>query len=90
MSHSLNRLYRRPPLASPYHYKFSVANVHVLPDLNEGKLSSLIPLGRVGTAEEVADAAFFLATNSYANNCLLNIDGGLSAASQTFVSRGSS
>lgn len=38
-----------------------------------------IPLDRFGTPEEVADAAVFLATNEYANNCILNIDGGLSA-----------
>ncbi|KFX98160.1 hypothetical protein O988_04492 [Pseudogymnoascus sp. VKM F-3808] len=38
-----------------------------------------IPLQRFGTAEEVADAAFFLAANQYANNCTLNLDGGLSA-----------
>ncbi|OJD21240.1 hypothetical protein ACJ73_07422 [Blastomyces percursus] len=38
-----------------------------------------IPLHRFGTAEEVADAAVFLATNQYANNCVLNLDGGLSA-----------
>ncbi|KAG6360389.1 hypothetical protein INS49_011447 [Diaporthe citri] len=62
----------------------------MIENLNEGKLSSQIPLGRVGRAEEVADAAYFLATNSYANNCVLNIDGGLSAANQGFVSRGSS
>ncbi|EQL34862.1 hypothetical protein BDFG_03307 [Blastomyces dermatitidis ATCC 26199] len=38
-----------------------------------------IPLHRFGTPEEVADAAVFLATNQYANNCVLNLDGGLSA-----------
>lgn len=38
-----------------------------------------IPLGRFGKASEVADAALFLATNKYANNCVLNLDGGLSA-----------
>ncbi|KAK2754832.1 hypothetical protein FQN54_006725 [Arachnomyces sp. PD_36] len=38
-----------------------------------------IPLDRFGTPEEVADAAVFLATNEYANNCILNIDGGLGA-----------
>jgi NAD(P)-dependent dehydrogenase (short-subunit alcohol dehydrogenase family) len=38
-----------------------------------------IPLKRFGNAEEIADAAIFLATNAYANNCLLNLDGGLSA-----------
>jgi len=34
----------------------------------------------VAALEEVADAAVFLAANSYANNCILNLDGGLSAA----------
>jgi NAD(P)-dependent dehydrogenase (short-subunit alcohol dehydrogenase family) len=38
-----------------------------------------IPVRRFGTAEEVADAAIFLAVNKYANNCILNLDGGLSA-----------
>ncbi|KAK2810979.1 hypothetical protein FQN50_002572 [Emmonsiellopsis sp. PD_5] len=38
-----------------------------------------IPLGRFGRVEEVADAAVFLARNEYANNCVLNLDGGLSA-----------
>jgi NAD(P)-dependent dehydrogenase (short-subunit alcohol dehydrogenase family) len=38
-----------------------------------------IPLKRFGTCEEIADAAVFLATNQYANNCVLNLDGGLSA-----------
>ncbi|MCJ1391781.1 hypothetical protein MMC18_004646 [Xylographa bjoerkii] len=34
---------------------------------------------RFGTPEEIADAAVFLATNAYANNCIVNLDGGLSA-----------
>ncbi|KAF7924037.1 hypothetical protein EAE99_006698 [Botrytis elliptica] len=38
-----------------------------------------IPLSRFGDVAEIADAAVFLATNKYANNCVLNIDGGLSA-----------
>ena len=38
-----------------------------------------IPQQRFGTPEEIADAALFLATNAYANNCVLNLDGGLSA-----------
>ena len=38
-----------------------------------------IPQKRFGTATEIADAAIFLATNTYANNCHLNLDGGLSA-----------
>ena len=42
-------------------------------------LEKRIPLGRLGTSDEVADAASFLAENPYANNCILNLDGGLSA-----------
>ncbi|OHF02377.1 short-chain dehydrogenase [Colletotrichum orchidophilum] len=42
-------------------------------------LEKRIPLGRLGRPEEVADAAVFLAQNTYANNCILNLDGGLSA-----------
>ncbi|KAL7624185.1 hypothetical protein AAE478_005742 [Parahypoxylon ruwenzoriense] len=45
----------------------------------DGELSALIPMGRLGLAEEVADAALFLAKSPYAHNCVLNIDGGLSA-----------
>lgn len=45
---------------------------------DKGELSALIPMGRLGFVEEVADAALFLARNSYAHNCVLNIDGGLS------------
>lgn len=65
-------------LASSYQYRVWNVNVHA--GLDKTKLSKQIPLGRVGRAEEVADAAAFLATNSYANNCVLTIDGGLSAA----------
>jgi NAD(P)-dependent dehydrogenase (short-subunit alcohol dehydrogenase family) len=38
-----------------------------------------IPAGRFGSVDEVADAAVFLCGNQYANNCVLNLDGGLSA-----------
>ncbi|KAI4727273.1 NAD(P)-binding protein [Aureobasidium sp. EXF-10728] len=38
-----------------------------------------IPAGRFGTVDEIADAAVFLCGNQYANNTVLNIDGGLSA-----------
>ena len=38
-----------------------------------------IPLGRFGEPTEVAEAASFLALNEYANNCVINLDGGLSA-----------
>ncbi|KAK3904886.1 hypothetical protein C8A05DRAFT_42090 [Staphylotrichum tortipilum] len=43
------------------------------------QLIDRIPLRRFGTPDEVADAAAFLAKNEYANNCVLNLDGGLSA-----------
>jgi len=39
-----------------------------------------IPLKRFGKPEEVAEAALFLVRNEYANNCTINLDGGLSAA----------
>ncbi|OJD12231.1 hypothetical protein AJ78_07136 [Emergomyces pasteurianus Ep9510] len=48
------------------------------PQVRQQALQS-IPLHRFGTTEEVADAAVFLAANQYANNCVLNLDGGLSA-----------
>ncbi|KAI9373007.1 hypothetical protein BJX61DRAFT_533483 [Aspergillus egyptiacus] len=43
------------------------------------KLVDDIPLRRFGRPSEVADAAVFLAQNEYANNCVINLDGGLSA-----------
>lgn len=48
-------------------------------DLNSGQLKQRIPLERFGTPEEVASAALFLAENGYAHNCVLGLDGGLSA-----------
>ena len=48
------------------------------PEARSQALNS-IPLGRFGNVEEIADAAAFLATNAYASNCVLNLDGGLSA-----------
>ena len=48
-------------------------------DLPRKEWERKIPLGRFGTVDEVADAAAFLAKNEYANNCMLHLDGGLSA-----------
>ncbi|KAI5864412.1 NAD(P)-binding protein [Durotheca rogersii] len=69
--------------------RFSVrANVlvpgYIRTDMTRGmdkrnSLTSQIPIGRMGSPDEVADAALFLARNPYAHNCVLNIDGGLSA-----------
>ncbi|KAF4126341.1 3-oxoacyl-[acyl-carrier protein] reductase [Geosmithia morbida] len=49
------------------------------PTLKEKYLQNT-PARRAGTPDEVADAAVFLASNDFANNCVLNLDGGLSAA----------
>ena len=43
------------------------------------RIAESIPLRKFGSPEEVADAALFLAANRYAHNCVLNLDGGLSA-----------
>ncbi|KAJ6183891.1 hypothetical protein N7519_005192 [Penicillium mononematosum] len=54
----------------------------IVPDFTPGetsRLKDLIPLHRFGDPREIADAAVFLAQNEYANNCVLNLDGGLSA-----------
>jgi NAD(P)-dependent dehydrogenase (short-subunit alcohol dehydrogenase family) len=51
----------------------------VFPDLNTAALQDKIPLKRFGRPEEIAQAALFLAQNQYAHNCVINIDGGLSA-----------
>lgn len=48
------------------------------PDARSEALNA-IPLKRFGQPSEIADAAVFLAANAYANNCVLNLDGGLSA-----------
>ncbi|KAK5060102.1 hypothetical protein LTR84_009986 [Exophiala bonariae] len=42
-------------------------------------LIAQIPLRRFGKPAEVADAIMFLLHNEYANNCVLKLDGGLSA-----------
>ncbi|OAL50356.1 NAD(P)-binding protein [Pyrenochaeta sp. DS3sAY3a] len=47
--------------------------------LNASVLAQKIPLGRLGKPDEIAQAALFLAENQYAHNCILNLDGGLSA-----------
>lgn len=56
--------------------------IDVMADFSEAETARLkesIPIRRFGTPQEIADAAVFLALNEYANNCVLNLDGGLSA-----------
>jgi NAD(P)-dependent dehydrogenase (short-subunit alcohol dehydrogenase family) len=43
------------------------------------QLMARIPMKRTGTAREMAEAAFFLATCGYANGMVLDIDGGWTA-----------
>ena len=52
-----------------------------LPKERYTQLIKKIPMGRFGSADEVADAASFLVKNQYASNCVINLDGGLSAIS---------
>jgi len=47
--------------------------------MDQEYLASVVPSRRLGEPEEVAAAALFLVNNEYANNCVLNVDGGLSA-----------
>lgn len=64
----------------PFVYNATELIYKLREDMEElGDLAALIPMGRLGAVEEVAEAALFLANNSYAHNCVLNIDGGLSA-----------
>ncbi|KAF1830623.1 NAD(P)-binding protein [Decorospora gaudefroyi] len=48
-------------------------------NLNTAEIKKRIPLSRFGTPDEIAHAALFLTQNQYAHNCILNLDGGLSA-----------
>ncbi|KAI2084623.1 hypothetical protein LOZ36_004633 [Ophidiomyces ophidiicola] len=67
----------RANVVVPGYIETKILNELSEPILNESKQK--VPLRRFGTVEEVADAAMFLVTNQYANNCILNLDGGLSA-----------
>jgi 3-oxoacyl-[acyl-carrier protein] reductase len=49
-----------------------------LPEDVKAGILSRIPQGRMGTAEEVADAVAFLATRaSYVNGTVLHVNGGM-------------
>ena len=43
------------------------------------ELAKFYPLGRIGTAEEVAEAIYFLATATFITGAVLSVDGGLTA-----------
>ncbi|MBR4903386.1 MAG: SDR family oxidoreductase [Selenomonadaceae bacterium] len=42
-------------------------------------LAKFYPLGRIGTAEEVAEAIYFLSTANFITGAILSVDGGLTA-----------
>lgn len=42
-------------------------------------LAKIYPLGRIGTAEEVAEAIYFLANANFITGAILSVDGGLTA-----------
>ena len=42
-----------------------------------GHMASILPAGRVGTAEDIANAVLFIVTTSYVTGTVLAVDGGL-------------
>jgi NAD(P)-dependent dehydrogenase (short-subunit alcohol dehydrogenase family) len=67
------------PFVTPERRRFLIyICVAMTPEARSAAINS-IPLKRFGDPSEIADAAVFLATNKYANNCVINLDGGLSA-----------
>ena len=46
-------------------------------DLHDSPLAATIPLGRMGTPEDVADAVAYLAAASYVTGVVLQVDGGI-------------
>lgn len=55
-----------------------IENTGMLPG-GPGDLAKLIPVGRLGTPEEVADLAIAVLKNGYVTNQVVLIDGGLYA-----------
>lgn len=57
----------------------SMVSTHRNPDIALQKLGSIIPLGRLGTPEEIANAALYLASDesSFTTGAVLVLDGGL-------------
>jgi 3-oxoacyl-[acyl-carrier protein] reductase len=53
-----------------------IANTGMLPGDPE-ELAQLVPVGRLGTPEEVADLAIAMLTNSYLTNKVFALDGGM-------------
>jgi 3-oxoacyl-[acyl-carrier protein] reductase len=55
-----------------------IENTGMLPG-DPGDLAKLIPVGRLGTPEEVADLALAVLRNGYVTNHVMSIDGGMHA-----------
>ena len=64
-------------------YKCPLSQTTAMQTVAREKALERIPLKRFGTVEEIAEAAVFLVTNQYANNCVINLDGGMSAVSSS-------
>jgi len=49
--------------------------------LSEEQMASYVPIGRIGTPEDVAEAVLFLCSDqaSYITGATLEVDGGMSA-----------
>ena len=43
----------------------------------KSELEDEVPIGRLGTAEEVADAIYFLSQNKYITSQILGVNGGI-------------
>jgi 3-oxoacyl-[acyl-carrier protein] reductase len=74
LTHSYATLYAREGITSN-----AIAPALVATDMIEGipkERFSLIPVGRIGTVEEVADVALMLACNGYITGQTVNINGG--------------
>ncbi|WP_442921204.1 SDR family oxidoreductase [Mesorhizobium sp. Cs1299R1N1] len=72
---------RTAAVASGYIRSLGTTQLAKLGTIDPKAISRRIPMGRMGQPEEVADAAFFLASSdaSYVNGSILYVDGGCNA-----------
>lgn len=64
------------PIATPIFNKMGIPEEQI--DEMAGSIISQVPLGRFGQAEEIAQAAIFLAQNDYVTGTEIVVDGGMS------------
>ncbi|WP_085043968.1 SDR family oxidoreductase [Ensifer aridi] len=83
MAAELGPLGIRTATVAPGHIRTSTATLWPkVAGMDSAALRQRIPLGRVGDPEEVADAAYFLASSdaSYINGSILHVDGGFTSS----------